>query len=39
MRIADLTALAALVSTDLPLAQVPGALCWLTVLTSQRPPK
>lgn len=34
MRIADPTALAALVTSDLPLAQVPGSLCWLTfVLT------
>lgn len=32
MRIADPTALAALVTPDLPLAQVPGALCWLTFL-------
>jgi transposase-like protein len=32
MRLADPTALAALVTPDLPLAQVPGSLCWLTVL-------
>jgi len=32
MRIADPTALAALVTPDLPLAQVPGSLCWLTFL-------
>jgi len=32
MRIADPTALAALVTPDLPLAQVPGSLCWLTCL-------
>ena len=31
-RIADPTALAALVTPDLPLAQVPGSLCWLTCL-------
>ena len=31
-RIADPTALAALVTPDLPLAQVPGSLCWLTFL-------
>ena len=32
MRLADPTALAALVTPDLPLAQVPGSLCWLTLL-------
>jgi hypothetical protein len=32
MRIADPTALAALVTPDLPLAHVPGSLCWLTCL-------
>ena len=32
MRLADPTALAALVTPDLPLAQVPGALCWVTFL-------
>jgi transposase-like protein len=32
MRLADPTALAALVTPELPLAQVPGSLCWLTVL-------
>jgi len=32
MQIADPTALAALVTPDLPLAQVPGSLCWLTFL-------
>jgi hypothetical protein len=32
MRIAAPTALAALVTPDLPLAQVPGSLCWLTCL-------
>ena len=32
MRLADPTALAALVTPDLPLAQVPGSLCWLTCL-------
>ena len=32
MRIADPTALAALVTPDLPLAQVPGSRCWLTFL-------
>jgi hypothetical protein len=32
MRLADPTALAALVTPDLPLAQVPGSLCWLTFL-------
>jgi len=32
MRLADPTALAALVPPDLPLAQVPGSLCWLTFL-------
>jgi hypothetical protein len=32
MRIADPTALTALVTPDLPLAQVPGSLCWLTFL-------
>src|SRR5215831_6165539 len=32
MRLTDPTALAALVTPDLPLAQVPGALCWLTFL-------
>jgi len=31
-RIADPTALAALVTPDLPLAHVPGSLCWLTCL-------
>ncbi len=30
MRLADPPALAALVTPDLPLAQVPGSLCWLT---------
>src|SRR5262249_17948786 len=30
MRLADPTALAALVTPDLPLAQVPDSLCWLT---------
>ncbi|MBI3328539.1 MAG: hypothetical protein HYZ81_17790 [Nitrospinae bacterium] len=30
MRLAAPTALAALVTPDLPLAQVPGSLCWLT---------
>ncbi len=32
MRLADPTALAALVAPDLPLAQVPDSICWLTVL-------
>ena len=32
MRLADPTALAALVTPDVPLAQVPGSLCWLTFL-------
>jgi transposase-like protein len=32
MRLADPTALAALVTPDLPLAQVPGSLCWLTFI-------
>jgi len=32
MPIADPTALAALVTPDLPRAQVPGSLCWLTFL-------
>jgi hypothetical protein len=32
MRLADPTALAALVTPDLSLAQVPGSLCWLTFL-------
>lgn len=32
MRVADPTALAALVPPELPLAQVPGALCWLPFL-------
>jgi transposase-like protein len=32
MRIADPTALAALVTPDLPLTQVPDSLCWLTFL-------
>jgi transposase-like protein len=32
MRIADPTALAALVTPDLPLAQVPSSLCWLSFL-------
>jgi len=32
MRLADPTALAALVTPELPLAQVPGSLCWLTFL-------
>jgi transposase-like protein len=32
LRSADPTALAALVTPDLPLAQVPGSLCWLTCL-------
>jgi transposase-like protein len=32
MRIADPTALAALVTPDLPLTQVPNSLCWLTFL-------
>ena len=32
MRIADPTALVALVTPDLPLTQVPGSLCWLTFL-------
>jgi len=32
MRLADPTALAALVTPDLPLAQVPSSLCWLTFL-------
>jgi transposase-like protein len=32
MRLADPTALAALVTPDLPLAQVPDSLCWLTFL-------
>ena len=32
MRLADPTALAALVPPELPLAQVPGSLCWLTFL-------
>src|SRR5262244_3771164 len=32
MQVADPTALAALVTPDLPLAQVPGSLCWLTSL-------
>ena len=32
MQVADPTALAALVTPDLPLAQVPGSLCWLTFL-------
>jgi transposase-like protein len=30
MRLADPTALAALVTPDLPLAEVPGSLCWLS---------
>jgi hypothetical protein len=32
MQVADPTALAALVTPALPLAQVPGSLCWLTFL-------
>jgi hypothetical protein len=32
MRLADPTALSALLTPDLPLAQVPGSLCWLTFL-------
>src|SRR5262249_4184355 len=32
MRLADPTALATLVTPDVPLAQLPGALCWLTFL-------
>jgi len=32
MKLADSTALAALVTPNLPRAQVPGSLCWLTVL-------
>jgi transposase-like protein len=32
MRLADPTALTALVPPELPLAQVPGSLCWLTCL-------
>jgi transposase-like protein len=32
MRLADPTALAALVTPDVPLAQIPGSLCWLTCL-------
>lgn len=32
MRLTDPTALAARVTPDLPLAQVPGSLCWLTLL-------
>ena len=32
MRRADPTALAARVTPELPLAQVPGSLCWLTCL-------
>jgi hypothetical protein len=32
MRLADPTALATLVTPELPLAQVPGSLCWLTFL-------
>jgi hypothetical protein len=32
MPLVDPTALAALVTPDLPLAQVPGSLCWLTLL-------
>jgi transposase-like protein len=32
MRLADPTALAALLTPELPLAQVPNALCWLTFL-------
>jgi transposase-like protein len=32
MRLADPTALTALVTPELPLAQVPGSLCWLTCL-------
>lgn len=32
MRLADPTALAALVTPDLPLTQVPDSLCWLTFL-------
>jgi len=32
MRLADPTALATLVTPGLPLAQVPGSLCWLTFL-------
>src|SRR5262249_1289408 len=32
MQVADPTALAALVTPELPLAQVPGSLCWLTCL-------
>src|SRR5712691_7733020 len=32
MQLADPTALAALVTPELPLAQVPGALCWQTCL-------
>lgn len=32
MRLADPTALTALVTPELPLAQVPGSLCWLTFL-------
>ena len=32
MRLAAPTALAALVPPELPLAQVPGSRCWLTLL-------
>jgi hypothetical protein len=32
MRLADPTALAALVTPELPLADVPHSLCWLTFL-------
>ena len=32
MRLADPTTVAALVTPDVPLAQVPGSLCWLTFL-------
>jgi transposase-like protein len=32
MKLADPTALAALVTPDLPMAQVAGSLCWLTVI-------
>lgn len=32
MQLADPTALAALVTPDVPLAQIPGSLCWLTFL-------
>jgi len=35
MRLADPTALAALVTPELPLAQVPGSLCWLTFLLTR----